>query len=75
MYESFYGHMKERINSWSHMLGTQIPFIQGFGASNFHIHHWDLGKWLQKLSLKGFGEGNEVTYDVLYQNVFFDNLL
>ena len=25
------------------MLGTQITFIQGSGAPNFHIWHWNLG--------------------------------
>jgi hypothetical protein len=38
-YEHLGGHLKERGNSWSHMLGIQIPSIQGFGASNFHIWH------------------------------------
>ena len=39
MYGSLDGHLKERNGSQSHMLGTQIPSIQGFGASNFHIWH------------------------------------
>ena len=34
MYEHLDGHFKERSRSWSHMFGTQIPSIQGFGASN-----------------------------------------
>ena len=29
----------ERSSSRNHLLGTQIPSIQGFGASNFHIWH------------------------------------
>ena len=31
--------LMERNNSWSHILGTQIASIQGFGAPNFHICH------------------------------------
>ena len=41
--ESLDGHFKERSSNWSHMLGTQIPCIQGFGASYFHIWHQNLG--------------------------------
>ena len=44
----------EGSNNRSHILGTQITSIQGFRASNFHIWHWDLGRWLRKLSLQGF---------------------
>ena len=43
--------------SWSHMLGTQIPYIQGFGASYFHIWHrlleGDLGNSFEKDFEKG----------------------
>jgi hypothetical protein len=67
-------HFKERSNSWSHMLGTQIPFIQGFGASNFHIWHWNLGGNLKKILLEGFWQGLEDAYFVSCQSAFFDNL-
>ena len=43
-YESPNGHLEERINSWSYVLGTQITSMQGFGASNFHIWHLTLGR-------------------------------
>ena len=33
------GIFEERSNIGSHMLGTKIPSIQDFGASNFHIWH------------------------------------
>ena len=36
------------------MLGTQIPTIQGFGASNFHIWHCNLGGNLKKYHWKVF---------------------
>jgi hypothetical protein len=55
------------------MLRTQILFVQGFGASNFHIWHYNLGRGLE-LSLKGFRQGHEDTYDVSCQSAFFDNL-
>ena len=55
------------------MLGTQIPSIQGFGASNFHIWHWNVGSRLEKLSFEGFWEGHEDTF-VSCQSEFFDNL-
>ena len=46
MFESLDGHLKGRNISWSHMLGTQNPFIQGFNASNYQIwleiYRWDL---------------------------------
>jgi hypothetical protein len=45
-------HLKERRKN--HMLGTQILSIQGFGASNFHIWWWDLGKWLEKTLIERF---------------------
>ena len=64
MYESLDGLIKERNNSWSHMLQTQIPFIQGFGASKFHIWYWDFGSKLEKLSLEDFWKGHDDTYDV-----------
>ena len=56
------------------MLGIQITFVQGFGAPNFHIWHWNLGKWIQNLSLEGFWEGYKGTYDVSLQSAIFDNL-
>ena len=56
------------------MLGTQIPFIQDFGASNFHIWHWKLGRQLENFSLKGFQEGHDNAYDVSRQNAVFDYL-
>ena len=34
-YERCDVHFKERNSRRSHMLGTQIPFIQGFGAPTF----------------------------------------
>lgn len=37
MYKSLDGHCKERISSWRHMLAIEIPFIQGFGASNIQL--------------------------------------
>ena len=55
--ESLDGHFKKRSSSWSHMLGTQIPFIQGFGASNSHIWHRNFGRRLEKLSLEGLEKG------------------
>ena len=39
-YQSLDGHVKERNNSWSYTLGTQIPFIEGFGGSNLNFHIW-----------------------------------
>ena len=48
MYESFDENFKERSGNWSHMLGTQIPSIQGFGASDFHVWHQNLGRQLGK---------------------------
>jgi hypothetical protein len=56
------------------MLGTQIPSIQGIGASNFHIWQWNLGRWLKKLSLEGFQEGHEDAYDISHQSMFFNYL-
>ena len=53
------GHFKERSSSWSHMLGTQIPSSQGFGASYFHACHQNFRRQLKKLSMKGFQEGHE----------------
>ena len=44
------GTFKEISNSWSHMFGTQIPSIQGFCASDFHICRWNLGMRVEKLS-------------------------
>ena len=35
-FESLHGHLKEITSSWSHMLETQITFIQGFDGPNFH---------------------------------------
>ena len=35
--ESLDGHLREKTSSWSHMLGTHIPSIQGFSASCIHI--------------------------------------
>ena len=55
------------------MFITQILFVQGFGASNCHIWHYNLGRGLE-LSLKGFRQEREDTYDVSCQSVFFDNL-
>ena len=40
----------------------------------FHICHWNLGRWLEKLLLEGFQEGHEDTFDVSRQRAFFDNL-
>ena len=40
MYESLDGHFKERNNNRSHMLGTQIPSIQGFWC--FQLSHMTL---------------------------------
>ena len=37
MYESLDEHFEEISNTRSHMLGTQMQPIQGFGDSNFHI--------------------------------------
>ena len=54
MFESLDGHCKERNNSRSHMLGTQIPSIQGFIASDFHIWYCYMGRRLRKLLLEGF---------------------
>ena len=65
---------RERSNTRSHILGTTIPSIQDFGASNFHIWHWNLGRQLEKLSLEGFWEVHEDGYDVSRQSVFFDYL-
>ena len=73
-YESLDGHLGERSSSWSHMLGTQIPFVQGFGASYFHVWHRNLGRRLKKLLIKGFREGHEDAYDVSCQSVFFNYL-
>ena len=56
------------------MLGTQIPFIQGFGASYFHVWHQNLGRRLEKLSLKDFQKGHEDAYGVSRQSAFFDYL-
>jgi hypothetical protein len=41
-YECLDGHFKERTNQRSHMLGTQIPSIQGFCASYFLLPHMAL---------------------------------
>ena len=57
MYESLHGNFKERNGSQSHMLGTQISSIQGFGSSYFHIWHQNLGRQLEKLSLESFKRG------------------
>ena len=54
MFESLDGHCKERNNSRSHMLGTQIPSIQGFIASDFHIWYCNMRRRLRKLLLEGF---------------------
>ena len=56
------------------MLGTQIPSIKGFGASNFHLCHWNLARWLEKLSLKGLQEKREHAYDVSCKCAFFNYL-
>jgi hypothetical protein len=53
------------------MLGTQIPSIQGFGASYYHMWHWNLGRRLEKLSLEGFQED---AYYVSCLSVFFNYL-
>ena len=55
-YESLDGHIMER-SSQSHMLGTQIPSIQGFGASNFHICHSNLMGQLENFHWKVFEKG------------------
>ena len=34
-YESFDEHLKERSNSWSHMLGTQSPFFKALMLPTF----------------------------------------
>ena len=72
--ESLDGHFNERSSSRSQLLGAQIPSIQGFGASYFHVWHWKLGRWLEILSLEGFQEGHEDGYDVSRQSAFFDYL-
>ena len=77
MYESLDGNFKERSDSRSHLLGSQIPFIQGFGVSYFHIRYgtkaW--GGDLQNFSLESFWDGHEDAYGVSCQSVFFDYLL
>ena len=54
------------------MLGTQIPFVQGFGASYFHVWHKSLGTQLVELSLEGFQVGHEDAFDISRQSVFFN---
>ena len=61
-------------NQGCHMVWTQIPSIQGFGACYFHTWHWNLGTQLEKLSLEGFWEGYEDAYDVSHQSVYFNYL-
>ena len=62
--ESLYGHLKERSNIQSPILGTQISSIQGFGAFNFHIWNSSFGRPSVKFSLESFQEGHEDAYDV-----------
>jgi hypothetical protein len=49
MYKSLGGHYKERCSSHSHMLATQIPSIQSYGALNFQTWYWKLGRRLEIL--------------------------
>ena len=42
------------------MLGIQISPIQGFSASYFHVWHRNLGRQLEKLSLKVFEKSMEM---------------
>ena len=74
MYESLDGHFKGRSSNSSHLLGTWISSMQGVGASNFHMWHKNLGRWLQKISLKGFQEEHEDAYDVSRRSAFSDYL-
>ena len=52
--------LNERSSGWSHMLGIQIPSIQGFGASNFHRWHKELGGDLETSHWKVFEKGMKV---------------
>ena len=56
------------------MLGTQIPSIQGFGASNFHTWQWKIGEMTLKTFIESFQEGHDNAYDVSHQSVFFNYL-
>ena len=55
-YKNLDRHCKERNNSHRHLLGTQIPCIQGFGAFQltYGIEIW--GELLGKPLLEGFHE-------------------
>ena len=53
------------------MLGTQIPSIQSFDASNFHIRYWNLKRQPKNYHLKVLHMMSRVkvgfltTYDIL----------
>jgi hypothetical protein len=75
MFESLDGHLKERSNNWSHMLGTQIPSIQGFGDSNFHIYDAEIwGGDLKKSHWRVFEKGIEVHMMFHVKVCVLDNL-
>ena len=56
-------------------MGNQISPIQGFtSASYFHVWHWNLGRWLEILSLESLWEGHGDAYDISRQSEFLDYL-
>ena len=67
------------VNAWTwifnwHFIGNSNPIYSRTDASNFHICHWNLGRWLEKLTLEGSREGHEDAYDVSCWSAFFKNL-
>jgi hypothetical protein len=52
MCESIDDDLEEISSNWSHMMGSQLPSIQSFGASNFGIWCKTWGIDLEKSHLK-----------------------